>query len=145
MKADKIKERELLKAAVAMAVADGKLCRSEMGVVEGLAAKCGVGRRSLDVMIARAAKGDNTVDRLVFRTKDAAHEAFELLVAQAHIDGEVSREEEDILARVANRLGITGDRFGIRGDEFRSLFQRGVNRANAIRRSRQRIGGKQRH
>ena len=41
MDVDKTEELGLLKAAIAVAVADGKLRRSEMGVVEGLAARCG--------------------------------------------------------------------------------------------------------
>ena len=136
MDVDKTEELELLKAAIAVAVADGKLRRSEMAVVEGLAARCGVEQRSLKAMLAAAAKGADAVDSIVFRSKDAARKAFELLVAQAHIDGEISKEEHDVLRRVAASLGIAGDEFGIGGDEFRSLYQRGVKRADAIRKAR---------
>ena len=138
MDVDKTEELGLLKAAIAVAVADGKLRRSEMGVVEGLAARCGVGRASLNAMLAEAAKGGSAVDNVVVRSKDGARAAFELLVAQAHIDGEISREEHDVLRRVAASLGIAGDEFGIGGDEFRSLYQRGIQRAETIRKSRQR-------
>jgi len=138
MDVDKTEELELLKAAIAVAVADGKLRQSEMGVVEGLAARCGVEQRSLKAMLAAAAKGAGAVDSIVFRSKDAARKAFELLVAQAHIDGEISKEEHDVLRRIAASLGIAGDEFGIGGDEFRSLYERGIQRADAIRKARQR-------
>ena len=136
MDMDKTEELALLTAAISVAVADGKLRRSEMGVVEGLAARCGVEQRSLKAMLTEAAKGAGTVDSIVFRSKDTARTAFELLVAQAHIDGEISKEEHDVLRRVAASLGIAGDEFGIGGDEFRSLYQRGVKRADAIRKAR---------
>ena len=136
MDVDKTEELELLKAAIAVAVADGKLRQSEMGVVEGLAARCGVEQRSLKAMLAAAAKGAGAVDSIVFRSKDAARKAFELLVAQAHIDGEISKEEHDVLRRIAASLGIAGDEFGIGGNEFRSLYQRGIKRADAIRKAR---------
>lgn len=133
---DNMEELDLLKAAIAVAVADGKLQRSEKGVVAGLAARCGVGQASLKAMYESAATGADAIDSMVFRSKDAARTAFELLVAQAHIDGEISPEEDEVLVRVAAKLGIAGDRFGIGGDEFRSLYQRGVQRAEAIRQSR---------
>ena len=136
MDVDKTNELNLLKAAIAVAVADGKLQRSEMGVVEGLAARCGVGQASLKAMLVEAAKGTDAVENIAFRSKDAASKAFELLVAQAHIDGEVSPEEHDVLRRVAASLGIAGDEFGIGGNDFRSLYQRGVERAEAIRKAR---------
>ena len=138
MDLDSTEELELLKAAIAVAVADGRLRRSEMGVVEGLAARCGVGEAWLEAMLADATKGTGAADSIVFRSKDAAREAFKLLVSQAHIDGEIAEEEHDVLVRVAASLGIAGDKFGIGGDEFRSLYQAGVKRADAIRKARQR-------
>ncbi len=136
MDMDKKEAQELLKAAVALAVADGKLRSSEMGVVESLAARCGVGKSSLKAMLKAAVKGVDIIDSTVFRSKEAVHQAFELLVAQAHIDGEIRNEERDVLRRIAGALGIAGDEFGIGGDEFRSLYQRGVKRAEAIRKAR---------
>jgi tellurite resistance protein len=138
MDLDSTEELMLLKAAIALAVADGRLRRSEMGVVEGLAARCGVGEAWLETMLADAAKGAGAVDDIVFRSKDAAREAFKLLVSQAHIDGEITEKEHEVLVQIAASLGIAGDKFGIGGDEFRSLYQAGIKRADAIRKGRQR-------
>ncbi|UCE60356.1 MAG: hypothetical protein JSU63_01135 [Phycisphaerales bacterium] len=137
MDADTKEAQELLKAAVALAVADGKLRRSEMGVVESLAARCGVGKASLKAMLKAAAKGADAIDSIAIQSKDAVSRGFELLVAQAQIDSEISSEERNVLRRVAASLRIAGDEFGIGGDEFRSLYQRGVKRAEAIRKARQ--------
>ena len=46
-----MEKMDLLKAALAVAVADGEVRRSEMGVVRGLAERIGVGKASLDAML----------------------------------------------------------------------------------------------
>ncbi len=50
---------ELFRAALALAAADNRLSRSELGVVEGLAAKVGVGQASFEAMKAAALRGDD--------------------------------------------------------------------------------------
>ena len=120
---------DLLKAALAVAVADGELRRSEMGVVKGLAARVGVGRVSFDAMLAQAERDDSIADNILIQSEDRARTALELLVAQARIDGEISEEERKVLARIACSLGITGD-------EFQAVCQAGIARADRIRKSR---------
>jgi tellurite resistance protein len=116
---------ELLKAALAVAAADGELRRSEMGVVEGLAARVGVGKVSLDAMTAAAGQAGAPCD-IVMRSPHNARTALELLVAEARIDGEITDAERSVIATIANRLGITGD-------EFARVYQAGVVRADRIR------------
>ena len=55
---------------------------------------------------------------------------LELLVGQARIDGEISDEERSVLVRIASSLGITGD-------DFQTVYQAGIQRADKIRKSRQ--------
>jgi tellurite resistance protein len=120
---------ELLKAAIAVAVADGTIRRSEKGVLQGLAMRVGVGRMSFQAMVDAAEREGFQGDDLLIRSKDKARQAFELLVAQARIDGEISDEERSLLVQIGQRLNITGDEFG-------ELYTAGIRRADDIRRSR---------
>jgi len=124
-----IEELELLKAALAVAVADGEIRRSEMGVVEGLAMRLGVGRASLEAMLEAAQKDDSTADNILIRSKERARRALELLVAQARIDGEISAEERNVIVRIATSLNLTGG-------EFQSIYEAGIARADRLRESR---------
>lgn len=120
---------DLLRAALAVALADGELRRSEMGVLEGLAGRAGVGRVSFEAMVEAAEHNDSIADNILIRSKERARRAFELLVAQARIDGEISNEERGVLVRIAGSLGITGD-------DFQTIYQAGIKQADKIRKSR---------
>ncbi len=121
---------ELLKAAIALALADRNISKSEFGVVMGLAARVGVGQASLEAMLDRARRGDTSIaDQIIMQSPESARTAFEILVAQARLDGQISEPERDILARIAARLNITGE-------EFKSIYQAGINRADKIRKPR---------
>lgn len=119
----------LLKAALAVAAADGVLRRSEMGVIEGLAARVGVGRASLDAMIAAAERGDLSDHHMLIKSETHARTALELLVAEARLDGEIADREREFLVAIGLRLKITGD-------EFQSVYQAGIARADKIRQGR---------
>ena len=125
-----MEELELLKAALAVALADGEIRRSEKGVVEGLARRVGVGQVSYQAMVELVEQDDSIADNVLIRSQAKARSALELLVAQARIDGEISDEERGVLVRIATSLGITGD-------EFESVYRAGLERADNIRRSRQ--------
>ena len=120
---------ELLKALMAVAVADGELRRSELGVIQGLASRIGVGRATFDAMFAAAEAGEPIADNILIRSPERARFALELLVAQARIDGKISDQERDLLVRIATSLGITGD-------DFQAAYQAGIARADKIRKSR---------
>lgn len=119
---------ELLRAAIAMAVADGRISRSEMGVVEGLARRAGVGAVAIEAMFGAAAKNESFADNLQLLPKDRAVKAVELLVGLARIDGEISSEEHELVVRIAASLGIVGD-------EFRDVYEAGVKRADDLRKA----------
>lgn len=121
---------ELLRAAIALAMADGELCRSEKGVIEGLAQRVGVGRVSLDAMIEAAREDDSIADNILMGSNDRARVALELLVAQARLDGEITNDERRVLVRIAASLDITTD-------AFQAIYETGLARADTLRKSRQ--------
>jgi len=125
-----IEKLELLKAALAVAAADGRLSKSEMGVVFGLAARVGVGQASLQAMIDAARAGKDVSDDIVIRSEQGGRTALELLVAQARIDGQISDAEREMLVRIGLRLNITGH-------EFQEIYKAGISRADRIRKSHQ--------
>jgi len=120
---------ELLRAALAVAMADGELRRSEKGVIEGLARRVGIGQVSFQAMLEAARTDDSIADNILIQSKEKARAAFELLVAQARIDGEISPEERAVLVRIASALKIADE-------EFQKVYQAGVKRADEIRKSR---------
>ena len=128
---NRLEELELLKAAMAIAVADGTISRSEKGVLQGLAERVGVGSVSYDAMLEAAKSPDSVAGMVLLKSKETAAKAVELLVAHARIDGEICAAEREIIVDVACRVGITGD-------AFQGVYQAGIARADAIRKSRQR-------
>jgi tellurite resistance protein len=124
-----LEKLELLRAAVAVAAADGEILRCEKGVLEGLAARVGVGRASFEAMVSAAVGGERPVPDVLIRSPEKARIALELLVAQARLDGEISDEERELLFHLATRLGITGD-------DFQTVYQAGLTRADRLRQSR---------
>ena len=116
----------LFKAALALAVADGELASSEMGVVQGLAVKVGVGQASFDAMVAAARRGEQLADSVVIDSPADARTAMLLLVAQARIDGQITDPERELLVRIAGRLQIPTD-------EFQAIYIEGIRRADEIR------------
>lgn len=124
-----MEQLELLRAAIALAMADGQLSRSEKGVIEGLARRVGVGEVSLEAMLDSAQADDSIADNILIGSKKRARVALELLVAQARIDGEISDEERSVLVRIAKSLGFTTD-------EFQGVYEAGLARADVLRRSR---------
>jgi tellurite resistance protein len=118
---------ELLKGALAVAVADGRLLRSEMGVVEGLAKRIGLGPVSFEAMLKAAQTDEAFADSILIQSKEKARTALELLVGLARIDGLISDEERSVIVRIATSLGITGD-------AFERAYLAGIKRADEIRR-----------
>jgi uncharacterized tellurite resistance protein B-like protein len=121
---------ELLKATIAVAVADGELRSSELGVVVVLAKRAGIGQASFDAMV-QAAQTDTSFAHNIVVSPARARQAIVLLATQARIDGEVSPEERRVIVRIATCLGIAGD-------DFRAAYEEGIKRADTIRAARRR-------
>jgi len=120
---------ELFKAALAVAAADRTLRRSELGLIEGLAVKVGIGKASFDAMAAAALRGEPVAAGLCIGSPDTARLALRLLVAEARIDGEISDAERALLVTIADRLKITGE-------DFQAIYAEGLKQADEIRRRR---------
>ncbi len=119
---------ERLKASIAVAVADGELRRSELGVVAGLAKRIGIGQASFDAMV-QAAQTDANFAHSIFVPPAKARQAIVLLASQARIDGQISPEERRVIVRIATCLGVAGD-------DFRAAYEEGIKRADSIRAAR---------
>jgi len=119
----------LLRAAIAVALADGELRRSEAGFLKKLAERAGVGRVSFEAMLGAAENDPSFADDVLLQSRKSAGRAFELLVAEARIDGVISEKERQVLVRIARGMRIADQ-------EVETLFQAGIRRADAIRRSR---------
>jgi tellurite resistance protein len=124
-----IQDLELLKAAIAVAVADGKITRSEMGVLKGLAMRCGIGQASFDAMIEVAPKDKSFADGVLLGSDGSATKAVQLLVAQARIDGEIAPQEREVLVTIASACGLTGS-------AFQEVYKAGIQQADKIRAAR---------
>lgn len=120
---------ELFKAALAVAAADRTLKRSELGLIQGLAVKVGIGKASFDAMMAAALRGEPIATGVCIGSPDTARLALKLLVAEARIDGEISDAERDLLVTIAQRLKIAGD-------QFQAIYAEGLSQAEEIRRRR---------
>ena len=121
---------ELFKAALAVAAADRTLKRSELGLIQGLAVKVGIGKASFDAMMDAALRGEPVAAGVCIGSPDTARLALKLLVAEARIDGEISNAERDLLVTIADRLKIGGE-------EFQAVYTEGLRQADEIRRRRQ--------
>jgi tellurite resistance protein len=124
-----MEDMELLRAATAVAMADGELRRSEMGLLRGLADRVGVGQVSFDAMIGAAESGALLPENILISDPERAKTALELLVAQARMDGEISPQEREILVRIASALRINGE-------AFTATYESGIRKADQLRRRR---------
>ena len=129
-----MEDLELLKATMAVAVADGQLVPAEMGVLKGLAERIGLGTVSFEAMLDAARTDKSYADNLLIQSKPKALTALELLVGVARIDGLISEEERAVIVRIATSLGITGD-------EFEKVYLAGIASADKLRRSRKAAPG----
>ena len=128
---------ELLKATRSVAVADGQLLRSEMGVVEGLAKRIGLGPVSYGAMLKAARKDPSFADNIRFQSRQKARAAVRLLVGLARIDGIISDEERKVIVQIAVSLGITGevDEVSVIQSEYTAMAFRAAPNAVVVGRS----------
>lgn len=121
-----MEDLELLRATIAVALADGEMRRSEMGVIRGLVERTGIGQISFEAMLKAAEQNPSFTDNILIFAPDKARRALEVLVAQAGLDGDVSPHERTVIERIAKQ-------FKISGAEFNEVFNAGVRRAEALR------------
>jgi len=120
---------ELLRAAIAVALADGEMRRSEMGVIKGLAERTGVGQVSFEAMLKVAEQTPSFADNILIYAPDKARRAIEMLVAEAALDGNISPPERAIIERIAGQLKIAAV-------EFEDAWTAGTRLADTLRKRR---------
>ncbi len=125
---------ELLKAALAMAAADGRISGHEMGLLKALAKRAGVGSVSLEAMIRQARENPASHESLFHRAVKDPERAMQLLVGAANIDGQISEEERNLLVDISFVLGVSSDRFS-------EIFQAGLAASKRVHRGRNPGGG----
>jgi uncharacterized tellurite resistance protein B-like protein len=102
---------DLLRAACCIANADGTASESEMVLVQKLIKEVGVGRASVDAMMARA-KIDPTFCEDQFKIlKSDPSESMLVLLQVAMADGKLTEEEIRVLQSLANNLEVPADVF----------------------------------
>jgi len=124
-------DRELFRAVLAIAAADGRFKRSEKGVFENLAARVGVSSMDIWRMRTELRRDASAREGLLKSGVKDPEAAMKLLVATARIDGEVSPEEKQLLEVIAENLGLAGR-------QFARLYSEGILAADEIRKRKAR-------
>jgi len=102
-----IQKVDVLRAACCVAGADGETDEQEMSLLLKLAADVGVGTASLDAMISRA-ESDVAFCEEQFRfLKDDPSECVAIMMQVASVNGVVGDQEQQVLQKLANNLGIS--------------------------------------
>lgn len=102
---------DVLRAACCVAGIDGAPTESERKVIDKLAADVGVGRASLEAMIARGAT-DPTFHEEQFRVLKAdPQQSIAALLEVAMADGKLTDNETLVLKALSVKLGIPDDTF----------------------------------
>ncbi|MEZ6087802.1 MAG: hypothetical protein R3C05_07235 [Pirellulaceae bacterium] len=104
-------EVDLLRAACCIAGADGKVDDAELPVLKRLAERVGVGRASLEAMIARSETEPEFYKQQFRVLKQDADTTIAMLFDLATLDGEVNAREIEMLSLFAERLGMSPERF----------------------------------
>ena len=104
---------EVLRAACCIAGCDGEVTSEEEAVLRELAQAVGVGKASLDAMIARAV-GDPDFHKEQFRVlKAEPSEAIRVLLKVAVADRGLSKSECHVLKRLAMQLDVPEEEFDV--------------------------------
>lgn len=127
MKAESIDR--LMKAVLAMALADGAIADDERALIRKVQARLGVGDEQLRKVIAEFRQAKSP-DALLPRQSEDRHQAMLLMVVTAAIDGQIDTREQALLDKVAGRLGFDHA-------EFQDIFDEGVATANRLRAKKQ--------
>lgn len=96
---------DLLKAACCVAGADG-VSTSEISIVDKLANDIGVGKASLDAMLARAARDPDFYREQFKILKEEPNHCMNTLMQVALADGSITENETKVLGNLANQLGM---------------------------------------
>lgn len=102
---------DVLRAACCVAGIDGEPNESERAVINKLAAEVGVGRASLEAMIARGATDPKFCEEQFCVLKADPKQSMAALLEVAMADGVISEDETQVLKSLADQLAIAEEVF----------------------------------
>lgn len=102
---------DVLRAACCVAGIDGQPNPAEQAVIQKLAGEVGVGKASLDAMIARGASDPDFHEEQFRVLKADPQDSLAALLEVAMADGTISAEETDVLRALSQNLGISNELF----------------------------------
>ena len=102
---------EVLRAACCVAGGDGTVDAKERDYLTRLAEKVGVGKASLEAMIQRSEEEPEFYKQQFRVLKDDPEETIELLFRVAAMDGELEKNEVEMLKLFGLRLEVSSKRF----------------------------------
>ena len=106
-----IQKLDILRAACCVAGIDGEANEAQTVVLNRLASEVGVGKASLEAMIARAETDQSFHEEQFKVLKFEPKTTMATLLEVALVDGEISAAETDVLRILAGRLEMDGDLF----------------------------------
>ncbi|MDA7858276.1 TerB family tellurite resistance protein [bacterium] len=106
-----MQEVEVLRAACCVAGIDGKITEDEMAMINKLAARAGVGRASLEAMVARG-ESDPEFYKEQFRVlKENPRRSMVDILRVATADRVLSNDEIGVMRKFAEKLNISPESF----------------------------------
>ncbi len=120
-----IQKVEVLRAACCVAGADGHTDEQEMNLLFQLAADVGVGKASLQAMVARAESDSEFCNEQFLFLKDNPSECIAILMQMSATNGSVTPDEVTVLKRLADNLEISDDIFQQILDKTRDIIDGG--------------------
>ena len=106
-----MQEVEVLRAACCVAGIDGEITAGELLMINQLAEQAGVGKASLEAMIARG-ETDPEFYKEQFRVlKDNPRKAMVSILKVATADHSLAKDEIEVMRKFAEKLGISSESF----------------------------------
>lgn len=102
---------DVLRAACCVAGIDGAPGENELKVIDKLAADIGVGRASLEAMIARGATDPNFHEEQFRVLRSSPQESIAVLLEVAMADGKLTENETAVLKSLSDKLSISDETF----------------------------------
>ena len=103
---------EVLRAACCVAGIEGNIQECELPLLQKFAKEVGVGRASLDAMMARAKSDPNFHEEQFQILKSEPQKCMAAVLQVAMCDGEVTEAETQVLKALSQKLNVSDEVFG---------------------------------
>lgn len=102
---------DILRAACCVAGQDGEINAAERVVIDKLANEVGVGKASLEAMVARGVRDPNFHKEQFRVLKSDPQETMAALLEVAMADGEINPGEKQVLQALSEKLDVSPELF----------------------------------